>query len=200
MNFLAHLYLSGKDEEIMIGNFIADAVKGNVINSFSSGIRNGIIQHREIDRFTDQHPVFRQSCARLTPKYHKYSGVIVDLYYDHFLSLHWNKYSMDDIHEFVSKVYSLLIQQFNILPPRSKRILPFIVSQNWLVGYANLDVLQRVFEGMARRTKFDSGMENAVSDLKLDYHAYEQEFHSFFPEIIKHMDEFRKKEIFPDGI
>ena len=193
MNFLAHLFLSGPDEEIIIGNFIADAVKGNVINTFSPGIKEGIIQHREIDRFTDQHPVFLASCKRLTPNYHKYAGVIVDLYYDHYLSLHWNRYSDKDLHKFVAAAYKLLIRNFDILPPRSKRILPYMVSQNWLVGYSNLEVLQRVFQGMARRTKFNSSMENAVSDLKQGYHSYEQEFHDFFPDIINHMAEFGKK-------
>ena len=186
MNFLAHLYLSGKNEDIMFGNFIADAVKGKSMNGYPPKIRDGILLHREIDHFTDHHPVFKESKKRLQPKYRKFSGVIVDIYYDHFLAKNWNDYSDVDLKIFVSRAYALLIKKFRLLPPRPKLLLPFMITQNWLVGYRNFHSLQRVFRGMSRRTSFDSGMENAVEDLKLDYAAYEQEFKLFFPDIIKH--------------
>ena len=92
-----------------------------------------------------------------------FSGVIVDIYYDHFLARYWNEFSEEDLNQFVSRAYFLLIRKFHLLPARSKRILPFMVSQNWLVGYADFDSLQRVFNGMSRRTNNLSGMENAIS-------------------------------------
>ncbi len=192
MNFLAHLYLSGNNEEVIFGTFIADAVKGNQMNGYPEGIRSGIRLHREIDSYTDSHPVVKQSKSRLSPKYRMFSGVIVDLFYDHFLSKYWQEYSHKDLQEFVSKTYQLLINSYDLLPPRPKRILPFMVSQNWLVGYADLEILKRVFAGMSRRTKFNSGMEDAVKDLELDYALYESEFREFFPHIIRHVEDFRK--------
>lgn len=195
MNFLAHLYLSGKDDDLIFGNFIADAVKGNAMNGYPPGIAKGIRLHREIDHYTDRHPVFRQSRSRLSPKYHMFSGVIVDLYYDHFLCKLWNEYSHDDLHDTVSHAYFLLIRRYHLLPPRSKKILPFMVTRNWLVNYANLNSLQRVFLGMSHRTKHDSGMENAISDLKAYYSSYEQEFRDFFPDIVSHITEFREKNL-----
>lgn len=191
MNFLAHLYLSGKDEGTIVGNFIADAVKGSHYKHFPDGIAKGIILHREIDHYTDTHAVFRKSKNRLSSRYKIYSGIIVDIYYDHFLSKNWSDYSDENIHEVVARTYFLLFRKYQYLPPRSKRILPFLVTQNWLEGYARFDSLQRVFNGMSRRTNHQSGMENAVGDLKANYADFESEFREFFPDITRHIQNFR---------
>jgi acyl carrier protein phosphodiesterase len=191
MNFLAHLYLSGKEEDVIVGNFVADAVKGNALHRFPEGMERGMRLHREIDHYTDQHPVFRSSKNRLAPKYRMWSGVIVDLYYDHFLAKYWTEYSEENLQQLVSRTHFLLIRKFNMLPPRSKRILPFMITQNWLVGYRDLNVLQKVFNGMSRRTSHPSGMENAIGDLKDGYDLYENEFRAFFPDIVRHIDQYR---------
>ncbi len=191
MNFLAHLYLSPEDEHITLGNFIADAVKGKDFDKYNDKIKEGILLHRAIDKYTDQHPVFRRSSQRLNGKYKKYSVVIIDIYYDHFLARNWEDYSKTDLVDFVSRAYKILTKNYFLLPKKIKRILPFMIAQNWLVGYANFVDLQRVFNGMARRTAFDSGMENAISDLKNNYTIFENDFREFFPELI----EFPVKEV-----
>lgn len=187
MNFLAHLYLSTEEEEIIFGNFIADSVKGKVFETYSKRVQNGILLHREIDRYTDQHEVFLQSKVRLSPKYRMYSGVIVDIFYDHFLAKNWKDYSDKELKSFVSQTYQMLVSRFRILPPRSKRILPFMIAQNWLVNYSNLHDLRKVFRGMSRRTSNSAGMLNAVDDLEEHYELFEDEFKQFFPDIIKHI-------------
>jgi acyl carrier protein phosphodiesterase len=192
MNFLAHLYLSGKEEDVIVGNFVADSVKGNFLNRFPEGMERGIKLHREIDHYTDNHPVVKESKNRLAPRYRMYAGVIVDIYYDHFLAKNWNDYSEEDLRKLVSRTYFLLFRRYSLLPPRSKKILPFMVAQNWLVGYRNLDVLQKVFNGMSRRTNHESGMENAIFDLEKDYQLYENEFKAFFPDIIQHINAYRR--------
>ncbi|MCD4728990.1 MAG: ACP phosphodiesterase [Bacteroidales bacterium] len=186
MNFLAHLYLSGDNDSIIIGNFIADHVKGNGINKFDTGIRNGILLHRNIDQFTDSHPQFILSKNRLVPNYRKYAGVIVDMYYDHFLSAFWQHYSDEPIEKFTRRMYRILLKRFLILPPKTKRILPFMAKDNWLVGYGKLEGLGRALAGMAYRTPFNSGMENAIRDLQDNYSLFKQEFEAFFPEIIEY--------------
>lgn len=191
MNFLAHLYLSGENEGVTLGNFIADAVKGSRLDHFPADVARGIHLHREIDSYTDSHPVFRQSKNRLSAKYRKFSGVIVDLYYDHFLSRNWSDYSEKELGQFVALTYKMLLRNYAILPARSRRVLPFMIAQNWLVGYADFDKLTRVFQGMSRRSTFPSGMENAVDDLKAGYSLYEEEFRLFFPEIIRHIAQYR---------
>jgi acyl carrier protein phosphodiesterase len=191
MNFLAHIFLSGNEEDVIVGNFVADAIKGNYLQRFPEGFERGIRLHREIDYYTDRHPVFRASKSRLSPKYGLYSGVIVDLYYDHFLAKYWSEYSDENLNRYVAGIYFLLIRRFHLLPPRSRRILPFLVTQNWLVGYRDFESLQKVFNGMSWRTKHQSGMEHAIGDLRAGYEIYEKEFREFFPEIIKHIDQYR---------
>ncbi|MFZ4398491.1 MAG: ACP phosphodiesterase [Bacteroidales bacterium] len=186
MNFLAHVYLSGENEALILGNLIADAVKGKQIDTFSPEIIKGIKLHRLIDTFTDNHVVFRKSINRLEPVYKRYAGVIGDIFYDHFLAKNFHKYSRIALNQTAHTTYGILIRNYDILPLRSKRMLPFMVTQNWLEGYANLIDLQRVFNGMSRRASFISGMENAIFDLKKDYSDYENEFCLFFPDIINY--------------
>ncbi len=188
MNFLAHIYLSHEDENLILGNFIADMVKGRQIEVFSPDIVRGIKLHRQIDRFTDSHEIFGKSKKRLIEKYRHYSGVLVDMFYDHFLAKYWKDYSDEDINDFVKNAYDILLKNYSILPHRAKKILPFMIASNWLVNYADMGSLQKRLSGMAKRTKFDSGMENAVYDLRENYDLFLQEFRNFFPELISYVD------------
>jgi len=184
---LAHLYLSGNNEEIVVGNFIADHVKGKAIEKFNDGIRYGIKIHREIDSFTDAHPKFIQSKNRLAVNYRKYAGVITDMFYDHLLSTNWSEYSSESIDSFTSRMYKIIMKRYFILPPKTKLMLPFMAKDNWLKAYGTFDGIERALKGMDRRTPFESGMGDAVSDLKKDYDLYKNEFSSFFPEITEYI-------------
>ncbi len=194
MNFLAHLYLSGDDEDLILGNFIADMVKGKQIDKFSPGIVKGIQMHRKIDEYTDEHPVVAQSKNRLRSTYRHYSPVVVDMYYDHFLAKNWNDYSLLPIDRFLNNAYNVLLAKYMMLPSRAQRILPFMISSNWLVNYGDLKRLQKNFEGLARRTPFESGMENAVNDLVKDYNDYLKEFRDFFPQLIDFVEKIKIKQ------
>ena len=184
MNFLAHLYLSGDDEDLILGNFIADMVKGKQIERFSEGIVMGIRMHRKIDQYTDEHPVVYESKSRLRAKYRHYSAVITDMYYDHFLARYWGDYSDIPIDNFINNAYDVLLKNYLILPSRAQRILPFMISANWLVNYGDFKGLQKSFNGLARRTPYESGMENAVDDLVSNYDEFLQDFRKFFPDLI----------------
>ncbi len=188
MNFLAHIYLSGENEDILLGNFIADMVKGRQIDNFHQGIVDGIMLHRKIDTFTDTHPIVDQSKMRLRNKYRLYAGVVVDMYYDHYLARYWNEYSRYALTRFVKEAYNILLKNYFLLPVRAKNVLPYMVSSNWLVNYADLDHMEKYFIGMSQRTPFKSGIENAVEDLKLNYEAFEDEFRTFFPELLAYVE------------
>ena len=183
MNYLAHLFLAGTDPEMILGNFIADHVKGSDTLKYSENVRKGISMHRAIDTFTDQHPVVRQSIARLRADFRKYAGVIVDMYYDHFLSAQWDEYSDTDLPEFTRIRYDILNTFQSILPARSARLLFYMEKQNWLLSYGSFAGMQQAFNGMSRRTTFESNMELAVVNLKAGYSEFNQEFRQFFPEL-----------------
>jgi acyl carrier protein phosphodiesterase len=183
LNYLAHLFLAGTDPEMILGNFIADHVKGSDILKYSENIRKGISMHRAIDTFTDQHPVVKQSIARLRADFRKYAGVIVDMYYDHYLSAQWNEYSHTDLDSFTKTRYDILNTFQSVLPARSARLLFYMEKQNWLLSYGSFDGLQQAFNGMSRRTTFESRMELAVVNLKAGYPEFRHEFRQFFPEL-----------------
>lgn len=184
MNFLAHLYLSGESPKIKLGNFIGDFVKGkNLAERFENEIVRGIALHREIDWFTDRHAVVKQSKDRLRAKYRHYSGVIVDIFYDHFLAKNWNRYSKQSLPDFAEDFYNLIQQYEPILPEEVKYMMPYMTKGNWLLNYAHTEGIHRALSGMARRTKFESKMEEATEDLLNDYSDYENEFILFFPQL-----------------
>lgn len=183
MNYLAHIYLSGDDAEIKIGNFIADSVKGKKYLDFPKGIRNGIILHRAIDSYTDVHLLFRESSHRLFPIYSHYSTVIVDIFYDHFLATNWSKYSTIPLLEYVDDFYSLLNDNFELLPQNVKFFLPYMIKDNWLASYSSIDGIERILSQMNRRTKNRSQMNLAVKELELYYEQFENEFIKFFEDL-----------------
>ena len=186
MNFLAHLFLSQNNQEIMIGNFIADAVRGNKYKHFAPNIQKGIILHRNIDTFTDQHPIVRISKRRLHERYNHYDGVIIDIFYDHFLAKNWQQYSAIPLATFSEDFYKLLHRNYEILPDKIKHMLPFLEKYNWLYNYQFMEGMESVLEGMNRRTKLKSHMNLAIQDLKEHYKVFENDFNLFFKDLIEY--------------
>lgn len=187
MNFLAHLYLSGDNTSVMLGNFIGDFVKGkNLIEKVGSEMAKGIELHREIDFFTDQHPIVRESKKRLRPKYRHYSGVIVDVFYDHYLAKNWKDYHHQLLPDYANRVYNLIQKNNALLPERVNMMMPYMIKGNWLVNYATLDGIHRTLSGMTRRTPYESKMDESISDLTENYEEFKTEFITFFPELRKH--------------
>ncbi|MDT7830375.1 acyl carrier protein phosphodiesterase [Pricia sp. S334] len=184
MNFLAHIYLSFEDDEITVGNFIADSIRGNKFSHLPERVQKGIILHREIDTFTDTHPIPKKSSKRLHKNYSHYSRIIVDIFYDHFLAKNWKTYSERPLVDFVDDFYDLLEDNYRILPEGVKRMMPYMIADNWLVNYAKLEGIGKALEGMNRRTRNKSKMNFAIFDLEEHYKAFEREFSDFFGELV----------------
>ncbi|MDX1277697.1 ACP phosphodiesterase [Oceanihabitans sediminis] len=193
MNFLAHIYLSGNNEMLSIGNFIADAIRGNKYDTYPEEIQTGVLLHRQIDSFTDAHKTFRKSTKKLHKNYSHYAGVIVDIIYDHFLAKNWSKYSDIPLEVFAENFYQLLQDNFDLLPSKTQKMLPYLTTQNWLVSYATIEGITEVLEGMNRRTKSRSKMNLAVNELQEHYEEFEAEFTSFFEELITFSNEKLKE-------
>jgi acyl carrier protein phosphodiesterase len=183
MNYLAHLYFSGNNHELMIGNFIADHVKGRQIELFDKEIVKGIKLHRLIDEFTDTHKVVEQSKIRLRSEFGKYSPVIIDVFYDHYLAVKWEQYHHEELAVFADNFYSLLTNNHQRLPIRTQQMIQFMIPQNWLVNYQSIAGIDKTLTGMSKRTKFESKMDVAAIDLDKDYSEFEQEFNEYFEEL-----------------
>lgn len=183
MNFLAHIYLSGENDHIKIGNFIADGIHGKNFDAFPIDVQKGIRLHREIDSFTDFHPIFRQSKHRLHERYGHYSGVIMDIFYDHFLAKNFSNYSKVPLKDFSENFYKVLDVNFSILTPRFQKILPILKEENWLLMYATIEGISHILYNMDRRTRLRSKMQFSVEELKSFYSEFETEFTLFFAEM-----------------
>jgi acyl carrier protein phosphodiesterase len=183
MNYLAHLYLSGNNHEIMIGNFIADHVKGRQIELFDEEVVKGIKLHRMIDEFTDSHQVVEQSKIRLRSEFGKYSPVIVDVFYDHYLAVKWNQYHHEELAVYASNFYELLNRNNHRLPLRTQQMIEYMIPQNWLLNYKTVAGINKTLTGMSKRTKFESRMDEAAIYLDRYYADFENEFNEYFEEL-----------------
>jgi acyl carrier protein phosphodiesterase len=189
MNFLAHIYLSGDNNLLKIGNFMADSIRGHDYDKYPTEIRKGILLHRAIDSFTDTHPVYRQSKHRLHDKYGHYSGVIMDIFYDHFLAKNWKTYSDEKLEDYAERFYTLLTNNQELLTERAKGMLPYMIGRNWLVSYATLEGLEMIMFQMDHRTKNRVAMHESIVELKQYYTEFENEFTLFFEALTQHCQE-----------
>lgn len=189
MNFLAHIYLSGENELIQIGNFMADSIRGKSYTLYSPPLIKGILLHREIDTFTDAHPIFRKSKHRLHEKYGHYSGVIMDIFYDHFLAKNWANYSSISLEQTAKAFYDNLQRHYDLLTEPVKKMMPYLISQNWLISYSTLEGLSLILYQMDHRTKKRVAMHESIVELNQFYAEFESEFTAFFEEIKIHCQE-----------
>jgi acyl carrier protein phosphodiesterase len=183
MNFLAHIYLSGDNDLLKIGNFMADSIHGKRYLDYADDLQKGILLHRFIDTFTDAHPIYRQSRRRLYEKYGHYAGVIMDIVYDHFLAKNWKAYSEVNLEEYAAQFYQSLQNNFELLTPKTQNLLPYLINQNWLVQYASLEGLETILYQMDNRTKKRVHMHKAIAEVQLYYSELEHEFTEFMEEL-----------------
>lgn len=183
MNFLAHLFLSENNTNIMIGNFIADHIKGNQFSHFDEEIQQGILLHREIDTFTDAHPIVRKSKRRLHKRYGHYGGVIIDIFYDYFLAKNWIQYSEIPLALFTSAIYKLFQNKSSELPVKSQNFINYMIEYNILYNYQFKNGIAKVLSGMNQRTKGKSQMNLAIEDLELLQSELEDDFTLFFRDL-----------------
>jgi len=183
LNFLAHIYLSGENKNIALGNLIGDMVKGKSYEDYETDIKTGLILHRAIDEFTDKHKLFLQSKRLITPYFNRYSGIVLDIYFDHFLANHWEEYCQRNLQEYVNEMYILLIKKYRLLPLRAQQITPFMIIRNWLGNYGYEKPLHQIFLGMNRRTQKRGNMEKAIEVLRENYTPLEENFLVFFEDL-----------------
>lgn len=183
MNFLAHFYLSQQDENLLVGNFIADSVKGRQYENFKPEVARGIMMHRFIDDFMDQHPTVKQSKDLIRPAMGKYTPVVMDVFYDYFLARHWIEYADVSLINFSEYVYETLFTHIDIMPERNKHILKYMSQHNWLVSYSTLPGIGKALSGMSKRVAFANEMDKAVGWLEKFEQPLYDHFRDFFPQM-----------------
>ncbi|HEY9620172.1 MAG TPA: ACP phosphodiesterase [Crinalium sp.] len=184
MNYLAHLYLSHDNAELMIGSILGDFVKGSIHHLYTPEIRKGIQLHRQIDSYTDTHQIVHVSKRIVTDSRRRFAGIMVDLFYDHFLAQQWSTYSSVPLYDFSQQVYRVLLEHQDILPARLIRILPYMIEENWLTSYQDINHIGKALNGISRRLKRQNTLLNSVEELESNYAAFETYFQTFFPDVI----------------
>lgn len=197
MNFLAHIYLSDNDPELQIGNFIGDHVKGKNYLSLPQNIADGVIIHRKIDTFTDSHPVFRQSKRYFQPEYGLYSGVIVDMVYDHFLAKNWDKFHPINLYNFTQIFYTNLNSYLPILPEKTQIVAPYLIQENWLYSYKTIEGITKTLERMDARTKNLSKMRYSHLTLTQYYQNLEYDFFDFIVQVYEYTQNLLNERLNP---
>lgn len=183
MNYLAHSYLSFQKEDITIGNFIADSIIGNQYTHLPEGIIKGINLHRKIDTFTDSHPLFIQTKRRFSSKFDKFSSILTDIIYDHYLAANFSKYGDSELDTFSQYIYQLLRQNLHYIPKNGIGFYDYMVKRNVYVEYASINGLQIVLEHFSHRIKHRHDLTQAIPILNDHYDDISLEFHDFFEEL-----------------
>lgn len=193
MNYLAHLFLSGSDEHVMVGNFIGDYVKGNTWNKFPENIKKGILMHRQIDSFTDSHPKFREAKTFFRDEFGLYSGIVIDLIYDHYLAKNWNKYSDLTLRTFAKRSHAVLLQNFMYLPVRVQSFLPFLIQHRRLESYASVNGIVQTLKIMSNYSSLPAKSDFVKETIQTNNNFFEANFSEFITDLIKYTTEIQEK-------
>ncbi|TAE72168.1 MAG: DUF479 domain-containing protein [Bacteroidetes bacterium] len=186
MNFLAHLYLSGtKNNDVLLGNFSADFVKGKQKLDYEPAVQKGFELHYFIDNFTDTHLETKKACEILKNDFGRYAGVIVDVFFDHFLSKNFTQFHHEKIEIFAEKTYILLQENLFIFPEKLQEMLPYMINQNWLVRYGDFGGLHKSLQGITKRAKYAPDLTQSIAVLENQYKDFEECFFAFFPDVEK---------------
>jgi acyl carrier protein phosphodiesterase len=183
MNYLFHMLLSGDDEELLVGNFMGDFVKGNLNDRFPVRISQGIALHRRIDSFSSRNEQFQTSRKRLDPHYGLYRPVLVDLFYDHFLAMGWDNLSDEPLAGYIARTRAIIDRYSEILPERLQPLVPYIFEE-MLPSYAEVSGIGRALERMSRRVKRrDNPLSGGEKELLLNYEGLQDDFSAFMPQV-----------------
>lgn len=183
MNFLGHIYLTGSDKELLLGNFMADSIKGKSYLEYPENIQNGILLHRFIDSYTDDHPAFRNSTAKLHADFSHYSGVLVDVFYDHFLAKNWQTFHPTPLDEFAQEFYTYMQERYDLLTPAMQYMFPYMKNSNWFMRYTTIEGIEKTLTEMGNRIGREYQLEKSVVNLTADYEKFQIDFNTFIADI-----------------
>jgi acyl carrier protein phosphodiesterase len=187
MNWLAHLYLSEPNAAFRIGNLLPDFLRPAELAGLPSEFQRGAEQHRRIDLFTDTHPVFRTSASRITGDFRRFKGILVDMFYDHFLARDWAKFSATPLRDFATEIYTSFETHRSEIPAEAYFHLERMKRANWLCAYRETSGVSAALGRIGQRLRRPVPLANAISVLEKQYDSFYADFNAFFPEMISHL-------------
>lgn len=193
MNLVAHQYLSFNNPSLQIGNLLGEVVKGNRYLDYPLSIQNGILLHRAIDSFTDNHPIVKKSCSYFHESQSKYSPIIIDLIYDYFLIKHWRKFHPISFQQFKENCYDLFHYNYDNFPDTLKEIIDHLLRYDWFENYSTIEGIQKTLNGISKRTKFENNLTSATKTIQNHLQNLEEDFLTFFPELVEFCKNYIQK-------
>lgn len=190
MNYLAHMYLSCSDEDLIIGNMLVDMMNIKRLRELPEQYHKGFELHRLIDSYTDEHQLVKEATLKLRDNHRKYAPVVIDIFYDYVLSLEWNRYSGEHIQDFCNGIYEVLKKHMKYLPEDIKSRLTRMVKSNFLMTCSSPEAIRNVFDIIDGRARFTNSFSMATDDLLDDYEYYRDNFFMFFPDMIEEAGTF----------
>jgi acyl carrier protein phosphodiesterase len=191
VNWLAHVFLSEPNVEFQLGNLLADVVRGPRREAMSAEFVRGAACHKAIDAFTDAHPIVRRSRARIGSEHRRFSGVLVDVFYDYFLARDWQRYSAVALDAYTAAFYSSAGQHRMGLPTDARTMLERIIRYDLLASYARLEgverALGRISSYLTSRWGKRFNLDQGVRDLLAHEAEFAADFHEFFPLLQDHV-------------
>lgn len=184
MNFLFHMLLSGDDDQLLLGNFMGDFVKGSLQDRFTPRVRDGVQLHRRIDSYAEQHPLFRQSRHRLAPKYGLYRGVMVDLFYDYFLVNSWYEWSAEPFDRFLVRTRGVVEDNRGLLPAAMQPLVT-VIFEELLPSYATIGGIGQAFSRMSRRISRPNPLLGCEAELSRHHQGLQSDFCAFTPDLCR---------------
>ncbi|UCD69941.1 MAG: DUF479 domain-containing protein [Betaproteobacteria bacterium] len=188
MNYLAHLYLSPPGEDALLGSVLGDFVKGPLTNGdvaarYGPQAAWAIALHRKIDSYTDAHPVVMESRRRVTHQRRRFAGIMVDMFYDHFLARNWQEFHPVPLASFADDFYAMLSRRHAELPERLQRVAKSMIEFDWLGSYAHLESIDTALNRLSQRLRRGDALVGSAEELRQNYAEMENEFRRFLPDV-----------------
>ena len=187
MNWLAHTFLSEPNIDFQLGNLLADLVRGADRENMSAEFLRGAACHKAIDAFTDSHPVVRRSRSRVPAEYRRFSGVLIDVFYDFLLAKQWSRYSSQSLEDFVQTFYAGAKVTTLPLPHDAQLTLERIVRVDSLGSYREIEgverALRRISAYLIQRWRRPFALEQSIPHLIAEERGLAEDFAEFFPKL-----------------
>ncbi len=194
MNFLAHCFFASANSQSVVGNLLGDFCKGVDLQSLAPEVRVGLHNHRLVDKYTDSHPLIGQAKQCFSPARRRFAAVAVDVLFDHYLIVHWQRYSQLSYSDFKAQTYQLLERGQPLMPARMAKVMSSVVNNDWFATYESIEGIGFALDRIAARIRFNNTFSGCIEDIEQHNLQLETLFLDFFPQLQQHIAKQHKAE------
>lgn len=187
--------MSPSDPESLTGNLMGDFRKYLDGRPLPEKVVLGMENHVRVDSFTDSHPVVREMKGLFSVRRRRFAGIIIDVVFDHFLVQYWKDYNQAEFDVFIDDVYPALQSQYHLMPGAMQRVVLWMLENDWLRSYAELEYVGRVLDRISARIRFANTMEGAIEEIHAHHAELESGFLAFYPQLVRHVEAYASKPV-----